>query len=110
MNLYREEGLILFLDVCLCDPIPFLLWMYDLLKSTFELRGAVFIPGWIDNLAAPDVLFSWETPISSSETNSISSCFTRRFDVRSTKILNTGTFRSKQMTEAQRQQRAMGPL
>ena len=37
--------------------------MFDLLKSTFELRGATFIPGWIDNLAAPDVLFSWTTPI-----------------------------------------------
>jgi YidC/Oxa1 family membrane protein insertase len=37
--------------------------MFDLLKSTFELRGASFIPGWINNLAAPDVLFSWSTPI-----------------------------------------------
>ena len=34
-----------------------------MLKSTFELRGAPFIPGWIDNLTAPDVLFSWNYPV-----------------------------------------------
>lgn len=64
MNLYRERGIN---PVSGCLPIliqmPFLIGMFDLLKSTFELRGASFIPGWIDNLAAPDVLFSWSTPI-----------------------------------------------
>ncbi|SPN73454.1 Oxa1Ec,putative inner membrane protein translocase component YidC,membrane protein insertase, YidC/Oxa1 family,60Kd inner membrane protein [Chlamydia serpentis] len=40
--------------------LPFLIAMFDLLKSSFLLRGASFIPGWIDNLTAPDVLFSWE--------------------------------------------------
>ncbi|SYX08955.1 Oxa1Ec,putative inner membrane protein translocase component YidC,membrane protein insertase, YidC/Oxa1 family,60Kd inner membrane protein [Chlamydia poikilotherma] len=43
--------------------LPFLIAMFDLLKSSFLLRGASFIPGWIDNLTAPDVLFSWTTPI-----------------------------------------------
>ena len=37
--------------------------MFDLLKSTFSLRGAAFIPGWINNLTAPDVLFSWDYPL-----------------------------------------------
>lgn len=64
MNLYRERGVN---PVSGCLPLliqmPFLIGMFDLLKSTFELRGASFIPGWIDNLTAPDVLFSWETPI-----------------------------------------------
>ena len=50
-----------------CLPLiiqmPFLIGMFDLLKSTFSLRGAIFIPGWIDNLTAPDVLFSWNYPI-----------------------------------------------
>ena len=50
-----------------CLPLiiqmPFLFGMFDLLKSTFSLRGASFIPGWIDNLTAPDSLFSWGTPI-----------------------------------------------
>jgi YidC/Oxa1 family membrane protein insertase len=37
--------------------------MFDLLKSTFELRGASFIPGWITNLTEPDVVFSWGYPL-----------------------------------------------
>lgn len=63
-NLYRERG-INPLSGCLplLIQMPFLIGMFDLLKSTFELRGASFIPGWIDNLAAPDVLFSWNYPI-----------------------------------------------
>lgn len=64
MNLYRERGIN---PMSGCFPMliqmPFLIGMFDLLKSTFELRGASFIPGWIDNLTAPDVLFSWNTPI-----------------------------------------------
>lgn len=43
--------------------LPFLLGMFNLLKSSFALRGASFVNGWIDNLSAPDVLFSWEYPI-----------------------------------------------
>lgn len=64
MNLYRERGVN---PVSGCLPLliqmPFLIGMFDLLKSTFELRGASFIPGWIDDLTAPDVLFSWERPL-----------------------------------------------
>ncbi|MGE3954473.1 MAG: membrane protein insertase YidC [Parachlamydiales bacterium] len=64
MSLYRRKRVNPFSG---CLPLliqmPFLIGMFDLLKSTFELRGASFIPGWIDNLAAPDVLFSWNTPI-----------------------------------------------
>ncbi len=60
IKIYRERG-INPLSGCLplLIQIPFLIGMFDLLKSTFELRGACFIPGWINNLAAPDVLFSW---------------------------------------------------
>lgn len=50
-----------------CLPLllqmPFLIGMFDLLKSSFELRGASFIPGWIDDLSAPDVLLSFGQPI-----------------------------------------------
>ncbi|MES2345324.1 MAG: membrane protein insertase YidC [Chlamydiota bacterium] len=64
MTLYREKGVN---PLTGCFPIliqiPFLIGMFDLLKSTFELRGASFIPGWIDNLSAPDVLFSWGYPV-----------------------------------------------
>jgi YidC/Oxa1 family membrane protein insertase len=64
MNLYREKG-VNPLSGCfpLLIQLPFLIGMFDLLKSTFELRGASFIPRWIDNLTAPDVLFSWNFPI-----------------------------------------------
>lgn len=62
--LYREKGVN---PLTGCFPIliqiPFLIGMFDLLKSAFELRGASFIPGWIDNLTAPDVLFSWGYPL-----------------------------------------------
>ncbi|MBS0625967.1 MAG: membrane protein insertase YidC [Verrucomicrobia bacterium] len=64
MNLYKQEGVNPFTG---CLPLllqmPFLIGMFYLLKSSFPLRGAMFIPGWIDDLAAPDVLFSWDTPI-----------------------------------------------
>lgn len=61
MELYREGG-VNPLSGCLplLIQLPFLIGMFDLLKTSFVLRGASFIPGWIDNLAAPDVLFSWE--------------------------------------------------
>lgn len=46
-----------------CLPLliqmPFLFGMLNLLQSTFSLRGTTFIPGWINNLTSPDVLFSW---------------------------------------------------
>lgn len=64
MTLYREEKVN---PLTGCFPIliqiPFLIGMFDLLKSTFELRGVSFIPGWINNLTSPDVLFSWNYPI-----------------------------------------------
>lgn len=64
MALYKESGAN---PLTGCLPIliqiPFLIGMFDLLKSVFELRGACFIPGWIPNLTAPDVVFSWSYPI-----------------------------------------------
>lgn len=64
MNLYRERKVN---PLTGCFPIliqmPFLIGMFDLLKSTFALRGASFIPGWIPNLTAPDVVFSWGYPL-----------------------------------------------
>lgn len=64
MALYREKGIN---PASGCLPLliqmPFLIGMFDLLKSSFALRGASFIPGWIDDLTAPDVLFTWNYPI-----------------------------------------------
>ncbi len=62
--LYREKGVN---PLTGCFPIliqiPFLIGMFDLLKSAFDLRGATFIPGWINNLTSPDIVFSWNYPI-----------------------------------------------
>lgn len=64
MNLYRQKKVNPFSGcVPLLIQMPFLIGMFDLLKSTFDLRGASFIPGWIDNLTAPDVLFQWSYPL-----------------------------------------------
>ncbi len=64
INLYKQSG-VNPLGGCLPMflQIPFFMGMFYMLKSSFPLRGAVFIPGWIDDLAAPDVLFRWDTPI-----------------------------------------------
>jgi YidC/Oxa1 family membrane protein insertase len=64
MKLFKDKGTN---PASGCLPIliqlPFLLGMFNLLKSTFELRGASFIPHWIEDLSSPDVLFSWKYPI-----------------------------------------------
>lgn len=65
-TLYRERKVNPISGGCLpmLIQIPFLMGMFDLLKTSFELRGVPFIfPNWINNLAAPDVLFSWGYPI-----------------------------------------------
>lgn len=112
MNLYRDRGVN---PISGCLPIliqiPFLMWMYDLLKSTYELRGAVFIPGWIDNLAAPDVLFSWETPIYfiGNEFHLLPVLLGALMFIQQ-RFLSAGPSDPNQMTDAQRQQRAMGSV
>ncbi len=65
MQLYKQHKVNPFTGGCLpiLIQMPFLIGMFDLLKSAFALRGATFIPGWIDNLTAPDVVFSWSKPI-----------------------------------------------
>jgi len=64
MTLYKKEG-VNPLGGCLPTLIqmPFLLGMLNLLKSSFQFRGVSFVPGWIDNLTAPDILFSWTYPL-----------------------------------------------
>lgn len=59
MELYREEGVN---PMGGCLPIlitfPFLIAFYGLLNKHFELRGAMFIPGWIPDLSVPDTVLS----------------------------------------------------
>lgn len=64
VQFYKKAGVNPFVG---CLPMllqmPFLFGMFYLLKSSFPLRGAMFIPGWIDDLSAPDILFSWGQPL-----------------------------------------------
>lgn len=112
MNLYRERGVN---PVSGCFPLliqmPFLIGMFDLLKSTYELRGASFIPGWIDNLTAPDVLFSWETPIFfiGNQFHLLPFLLGGVMFMQQ-RYMSTGPKDPKDMTEQQRQQRVMGTV
>lgn len=108
LQLYRDKG-VNPLSGCLplLIQMPFLIGMFDLLKSSFELRGAGFIPGWIDDLSAPDVLFRWQMPLPL-----IGNAFhLLPFLLGATMFLQQRMMAPAQvgaMTDQQRQQRAMG--
>ncbi len=112
MNLYRESKINPFTG---CIPVllqmPFLMGMFYLLKSSFPLRGAPFIPGWIDDLAAPDVLFSWGQPLwfIGNEFHLLPILMGATMFLQ--QRLSAGTPQdAKQLTESQRQQKTMGNL
>lgn len=112
MNLYREKGVN---PLSGCFPIliqmPFLIGMFDLLKSTFELRGASFIPGWIDDLSAPDVLFSWKQPIFFiGDQFHLLPILLGIVMFLQQRLSSTGPKDVNMMTDQQRQQRAMGTI
>lgn len=111
-NLYMSRGVN---PVSGCFPmliqLPFLIGMFDLLKSTFELRGAPFIPGWIDNLAAPDVLFSWETPIFFIGNQfHLLPILLGAVMFMQQRLMSSAPKDPNMMTEQQRQQRTMGTM
>lgn len=58
-ELYKSEG-VNPLGGCLpmLLQMPIFFALYGLLNSYFGLRGAVFIPGWIDNLSSPEFIFT----------------------------------------------------
>lgn len=112
MNLYRAKKVNPFTG---CFPIliqmPFLIGMFDLLKSTFELRGASFIPGWIDNLTAPDVLFSWSYPIFFIGTEfHLLPILLGAVMYLQQKMSSTAPKDPSQMTDQQKQQKMMGNI
>lgn len=112
VNLYREKGIN---PVSGCFPLliqmPFLIGMFDLLKSTFELRGASFIPGWIDNLTAPDVLFSWSYPIPFIGTQfHLLPILLGGVMFLQQRIASPAPRNPADMTDQQRQQRSMGSI
>lgn len=96
-----------------CFPMliqmPFLIGMFDLLKSTFELRGASFIPGWINDLAAPDVLFSWNYPIWFIGTEfHLLPIISGVIMFLQQRLMSSAPTDANKMTDQQRQQQAMG--
>lgn len=112
VNLYREKG-VNPLSGCLplLIQMPFLIGMFDLLKSTFELRGASFIPGWIDDLSAPDVLFEWGQPIFLiGNSFHLLPFLLGGVMLLQQRMMATGPQDPNQMNDQQRQQRAMGNI
>lgn len=60
MNLYKEADIHPFMSfIPMLIQFPILIAMYGLLNKHFELRGAMFIPGWITDLSSPETLFSF---------------------------------------------------
>jgi YidC/Oxa1 family membrane protein insertase len=59
MKLYKEHG-INPLGGCLpmLLQLPLLGALFIVFRSTIQLRGASFIPGWIDDLSRPDTIFN----------------------------------------------------
>ena len=59
MNLYKQHGVN---PMGGCLPMllqmPLLIALFIVFRSTIELRGAMFIPGWITDLSRPDTLFT----------------------------------------------------
>lgn len=56
-ELYKQEGVN---PMGGCLPIllqiPIFIALYNLLNNYFPLRGSIFIPGWIDDLSAPEAI------------------------------------------------------
>ena len=112
MKLYRSGGAN---PLSGCLPIviqmPFLFGMFDLLKSSFDLRGASFIPGWINNLTAPDVLFSWNMPIFfvGNQFHLLPLIMALVMFVQQ-KMMNPNAMKKSEMTDQQKQQQMMGSI
>lgn len=58
-KLYKDEGIS---PMGSCLPMliqfPIFIALYGLLSTHYELRGAMFIPGWIPDLSVPDTVFT----------------------------------------------------
>jgi len=116
MNVYKEHGVNPLMGMTGgCFPLliqmPFLIGMFDLLKSSFQLRGASFIPGWINNLSAPDVLFSWgfHIPLIGTEFHLLPFLLGATMFLQS-RVMSNLPKDPAEWTEQQRQQRAMGSI
>ncbi len=110
--LFRNEGVNPLASILpLFLQIPFFIGMFDLLKTKFALRGVAFIPGWIDNLTAPDILFSWgmNIPFLGSDFHllPILGALSMHFSQVVTKKIQGP---KKNPTDMEKQMEAMGPI
>jgi YidC/Oxa1 family membrane protein insertase len=59
---YKKEG---YNPMSGCLPLliqfPIFIAMYNLFSNHFDLRGALFIPGWIPDLSQPEAIFNFPT-------------------------------------------------
>ncbi len=64
MRIYREHG-VSPMGGCLpmLIQLPIFIALFGAFSRGFALRQASFIPGWIDDLAAPDSVWNWGTPL-----------------------------------------------
>jgi len=112
MELYREHK-VNPLSGCLplLIQMPFLIGMFDLLKSAFELRGAPFIHGWIDDLSAPDVLFTlpFSIPYIGNQLHILPILLGLSMFLQQT-LMSSLKQKASDMTDQQRQQKAMGNM
>ena len=58
-KIYKEEGIN---PMGSCLPMliqfPIFIALYGLLNTNFDLRGSMFIPGWITDLSIPDTIYT----------------------------------------------------
>ena len=58
MALYKKNNISPFSSLLpMLIQLPILFAVYGLLNKHFELRGAMFIPGWIEDLSVPDTVY-----------------------------------------------------
>ena len=59
---YKKEG---YNPLSGCLPLliqfPIFIAMYSLFNNHFDLRGAIFIPGWINDLSLPEAVYTFPT-------------------------------------------------
>ncbi|MCH9811873.1 membrane protein insertase YidC [bacterium] len=109
---YRNEGINPLSSLLpLILPIPFFIGMFDLLRTKFTMRGVAFIPGWIDNLSAPDVVFSWgvNIPFIGNEFHLLPILGAAAMYI-SQKIATAGQPKKKNPTDMEKQMQSMGPI
>ena len=100
--LYKQEG-VSPLGGCLpmLLQFPILIAMYGLLNKHFELRGALFIPGWIPDLSVPETIatLGFNIPLLGNEIHLLPILYTASmiFSMRITQAQNSTAGQGKGM-------------